>query len=503
MEKDLTVLLAERDALKHKMELEKLRDENIHLMEQVRLKIENAKTEISENAIDKAMLILEGSRKWLLYGSGIFATFIAVAGFIGYKSINEELTDYYTNTIHQWLRFDNPKSGGSKSLNDLRTTALLDSITLKYERDKASSSSIASIDLRPEERHRLMELIMDPLTDEQQYVDALHIIMINRGMYGRFREDNTGKEIASILRNKNFSNSKKLYVLDALKKDRALYPWALAVINGGTPIDDEEILIKALKNVSYFNDEQAVKFAETNINKFKSESARIELGVFLIENGKDNNNINNLIASLKEGDHKALGGNYGELVVARFKQSTSNNDTKLAAKYISDQIDDGLNIELSSYIGTKPIVSLFINNAYYPFREPETFFSNENLINSIVKEKPLSPQRLLKQTLFFQLKDRGYWVTTLMLKPVKNTVFTFNNGIKVKGSEILNHVWLRADEKAGKTALIAIWRNNDGAVKEAQLTNITGCEECHYSVDFNREQLRSYTWAIDYNYLND
>ncbi|HHX9708737.1 TPA: hypothetical protein ACVS13_004926, partial [Enterobacter hormaechei] len=75
MERDLTIILAERDAIKHKMELEKLRDENLNLMQQIRDKIENAKVEITESAIDKTMSILEKTRLWLIYGSSFFAIF--------------------------------------------------------------------------------------------------------------------------------------------------------------------------------------------------------------------------------------------------------------------------------------------------------------------------------------------------------------------------------------------------------------------------------------------
>lgn len=503
MEKDLATLLAERDALKYKMELENLRNENIHLMEQLKLKIENAKSEVSESAINKTMLVLESTRKWLIYGSGIFATLIAIAGFVGYKSLNKELTDYYTNTIHHWLTFDNPESEGSKSLNNLRTVALLDSITLRYERDKATSGSIAQINLSPEERDRLMKLILEPTSDEQQYNDALRIIMISRGMYGRFREDDIGKKIASILSNKDFSNTKRLDVLEALKKDRALYPWALAVINGSTPNDDEEILMSAFRNVSIFNITQAVNFAKKNINNFKNISNRIELGVFLIDNNKDDGEVNNLITALTAKGGETLSNNYSELIFARLNKNISSNDINLAAKYISDEIDNGLNINLSNDIGSKPALVLSIGNSSQLFQEPETLFSNKNLIDAIIKEKPLSFERLLKQTLFFQLQDKGYWITTLMLKPEKNTIITFNDHLKVSGSAILKYIWLKAEKKAGKMILRAIWRSNDGMVKEAQVTNISGCEQCHYFVDFNHDQLRYYTWVRDYNYLDD
>ncbi|HCR1998769.1 TPA: hypothetical protein ONC51_004651, partial [Enterobacter hormaechei subsp. steigerwaltii] len=216
MERDLTIILAERDAIKHKMELEKLRDENLNLMQQIRDKIENAKVEITESAIDKTMSILEKTRLWLIYGSSFFAIFIGIAGFIGYKSVNKEITDYYINTVHHWLRFDSPESGGSRVLNDLRTEALLDSLTLKYEREKVNSGPINNINLNTEERLRLMSLILNPETDEQKYRDALRLITISRGLYGRYYEDDIGKKIASIMDNKEFSDSKKIDVINYL-----------------------------------------------------------------------------------------------------------------------------------------------------------------------------------------------------------------------------------------------------------------------------------------------
>lgn len=209
MERDLTIILAERDAIKHKMELEKLRDENLNLMQQIRDKIENAKVEITESAIDKTMSILEKTRLWLIYGSSFFAIFIGIAGFIGYKSVNKEITDYYINTVHHWLRFDSSESGGSRVLNDLRTEALLDSLTLKYEREKINSGPMNNINLNTEERLRLMSLILNPETDEQNYRDALRLITISRGLYGRYYEDDIGKKLQVYWITKNLVIVKK------------------------------------------------------------------------------------------------------------------------------------------------------------------------------------------------------------------------------------------------------------------------------------------------------
>ena len=106
-----------------------------------------------------------------------------------------------------------------------------------------------NINLNTEERLRLMSLILNPETDEQNYRDALRLITISRGLYGRYYEDDIGKKIASILDNKEFSDSKKIDVINYLSKDRALFPWALAVINDNSPQMHEDFQMKAFEKI--------------------------------------------------------------------------------------------------------------------------------------------------------------------------------------------------------------------------------------------------------------
>lgn len=502
MERDLTVILAERDAIKHKMELEKLRNENINLMQQIKDKIENAKIEITESAINKTMAILDKTRLWLIYGSSIFAIFITAAGLIGYKSVNKEITDYYINTVKHWLRFDSPESGGSRVLNDLRTNALLDSLTLKYEREKATSGPINNINLNAEEKQRLMSLILNPETDEQQYIDALRLVTKSRGIYGRFYEDDIGKKIANILNNKEFSDSKRLDVINALAKDRALFPWALAVIKDNNPQMHEHFQMKAFENVSMFNKELAIKFAEKNITDFKDVSNKIQLGIFLIENGMDNQLINNLISELKKTKKETFASDYKELIIARIKKGLDDNNIAFLSNYISEQINNGLSVELSSSLDKKPVLSFSFGDIVYPFREPGKLFENDTLIDSITKKATLTKDRFLKLTQFFQLQDRGYWITTFMFEPSENTEILFDNNERIKGNQVLQKVWLRAQKKAGEMTLTATMRKKDGTIFEAPVLDIHNCDQCHFFVDFNHDQLRNYTLVPDYNYID-
>lgn len=503
MEKDISTLLAERDAQIQKLELEKLRDENLHLIQQIKDKIDNAKAEITENAIVKTMKILDKTRLWLIYSSGVFAVLIGVAGVIGYTSITKQLTDYYINTVHHWLRFDSDDSGGSKVLNDLRTSALMDSLILKYERDKATFGPLPTISLNSESRQRLMDLILNPSTEQQQFVDALKIIMISRGIFGRYYEDDTSRKIVSILNNSDFSNSKRLDVLNAMIKDKALLPWSLAVISKDNSIYDEEISMSAFRNVALFDNEIAIKFATKNINSFKNDINKIELGVFLIKNNADSNDVNNLIKNLRDRKKDDVLNGYGRLVIAKLEKGIDVKVNKNFVDYMTQQIEDGIRISLESSLKNKSVLSFKINGGFYPFSNPEEFYSNHELINNIMHSLPLSYERLVKYTRFFQLQDRGYWITTLMFKPSSETFLILDDGKKITGKDILKYVWIREEESAGKMTLIASWRDKDGTLYNSALKNIEGIENCNFSVDFDRDQLRNYTWSPDYNNFDE
>ncbi|MGX9377372.1 hypothetical protein ACWXV6_21645 [Pantoea ananatis] len=51
--------------------------------------------------------------------------------------------------------------------------------------------------------------------------------------------------------------------------------------------------------------------------------------------------------------------------------------------------------------------------------------------------------------------------------------------------------------------LIASWRDKDGTLYNSALKNIEGIENCNFSVDFDRDQLRNYTWSPDYNNFDE
>ena len=89
-----------------------------------------------------------------------------------------------------------------------------------------------------------------------------------------------------------------------------------------------------------------------------------------------------------------------------------------------------------------------------------------------------------------------------MFKPSENTEILFDNNERIKGNQVLQKVWLRAQKKAGEMTLTATMRKKDGTIFEATVLGILNCDQCHFFVDFNHDQLRNYTWVPDYNYLD-
>lgn len=500
MHKDLTTLLIERDAQQYKAELEKLREENQRLLQQVSDKIDHAKAEITESAITKTMAVLNHTRNWLLAIVSALAVTLAVIGFVGLNGLTRQLTVYYTDTIHNWLRFDDNGSESHKILNNLRTSALLDSLSLRFARNKTTSNLTPT--LNDAEKQRLMSIILNPTSDDYQFRDALNLIIASRGIFGRVMADDIGKKIAEILPNKEYNNDKKVMVLEAMSQERALFPFALKMLNAGTNIYDESTLMDAFANVKQFDDTRARQFAEENIQRFTSFNHRIELAKYLIDIDADSRQVDALINESARQKKESWQYDDRTLIFARIehKLKAVPADIPALATLIDAHITNGLQMNISSFSEGKPYLNLSLDNYRHGFSEPENLVGNNQLVDAIVKHAPVDASRLQKIARFFQTDDRGVWITTLMMKPAPDTLLTFDDGKQVEGRDVRDTLWLRVEKRAGEYAIIATWRDKSGRVEEGLITALSGGMQASYFVDFNRRQLRNYIWSSDSDY---
>ena len=498
MQKDLTTLLAERDAQQHKAELEKLREENLRLLQQVSDKIDNADAKITESAIIKTMAVLDHTRKWILGIFAVLAFIIALAGVIGITGISSKMTAIVTDKVNGWLRFEDSNSGSYKVMDDLRTRALLDALTLRYAREKARGD-ITQPRLNQAEKQRLMSIILNPSSDEYQFRDALDLIIASRGMFGMVSEDETGKKIADILGNNDFNNAKKVAVLNAMQRERALYPLTLQILVDQSGRYDENILMDAFANVRQFDEKRARQFAEEPYGRVKSAHNRTVLAEYLIDIGADNSNIDRLIGELRQQQrvtNDVWNGNYQTLIFSRIAHGLKSPPADLAplAHLIATQIDNGLQMDISDFSTGKPYLHFSLDRSSQAFSQPDSLLNNGPLINAIIRAEPLTVSRLQKMSDFFQTTDRGLWITTLMMKPSEQTKLKLDSGDWIRGDNVLDYIWLRVVKKAGQPSLIASWREKTGKAHEGEVVDLTGAEKARFHVDFNRQQVMDYTW---------
>ncbi|RAW86751.1 hypothetical protein [Photorhabdus laumondii] len=349
MENEINKLLIEREFLRYKAEIDKIKEENLRLQQLVVDRIDLAKSEITESAINKTMGVIEHTKKWLVVVFFVTGFFISAASFFGVKSIIDNLEVLYTDKVNNWLRFDNDNSGGRKVLEEIRTRALLDSYSIRLSRQR--NNTPFSIQLTGSETERLMAIVLEPKTSDSDFIDALNIIIASKSFLGRrfIGDDINTKNIADIVVNPNFSETKRGVVFDKLSWNRSLLRWSLSIIDNPNISYSESMRMADFNNVRHFDEKRAKEFAVENIDKFESDLNKITLEKYLmkIDFADANSKINELIVYLKTNKNSAFFTvGYKSIVFYKLNNWLARNDsfTQRLAEYLSAQIESGLKI---------------------------------------------------------------------------------------------------------------------------------------------------------------
>lgn len=409
MENEINKLLIEREFLRYKSELDKIKEENLRLQQLVADRIDLAKSEITESAINKTMGVIEHTKKWLIVIFLITGFFISAASFFGVKSIIDKLALYYTDKVNSWLRFDDDNSGGRKALEEIRTRALLDSYSIRLSRQGNNTSF--SIKLTNSETERLMTIILDPKISDSDFIDALNVVIASKSFLGwKFIEDDINiKNISDIIGNPNFSERKRGVVFDKLSWSRSLLRWSLSILDNPDISYSESMQMAAFDNVRHFDEKRAKEFAVENIDKFESDLNKIILAKYLIKiNFVDANpKINELISYLKRNrsnDFFTIG--YESIVFYKLNNwlTRNNSFTQHLAEYLSEQIESGLKISFNETLGKSKKLYFNLENSLSAIEHADKLFGNEKIVNAVIKIKPIDYQRLDAMVDFFSEK---------------------------------------------------------------------------------------------------
>lgn len=441
--------------------------------------------EIAEKAIDKTLQILSHFKNWVL----AFAAVATIAGALGLGSLFINLKTYFKAEVQKWLMFDDNESGGHKALEKLRTEALLNAYTVKLERSELTKYPREPFSLSHSQISRLISLLDNPSTDYNDFVDALRLITKAKGIWGLgIPDDEDSKKIVSLLKNRKISSEKQGMILQFMKNSRALYPVSETIINNNQY--DESIRILAFENLKLFNTPKALLFAQENLNKLKSNAFKFELAEFLIKNSILNNATMDFIRNLRIQKPELWFPDYFNLIYSIYLNHKLR-DIPFTSNSLNNIIEHNANLSIISNLYDKKYISISFEGNSSTLKNPTQLLSNEDYISKLIKQKPITLDRLIHFVHFFEIKDSGNYITTFIVSLNKKSTITTKDARKISSKNTTGYVWLRIKNFLNHKELEITWRDRTGIIHSSEVAAIQHLESSKYKISYDPEIIKA------------
>ena len=454
---------------------------------EIESQLANSKSEITEVAIDKTLGILVHVRNWI----AVIGVAVGLASFLGMNSLYTNLTTYYETEVQKWLRFENEDGGGRKSLEKLRTQALLDAYTIKLARSYSNKYSRHSVSLSDVELNRLTEILSDPETEYGDFVDAIRLISSSRGVFGLYSsEDKITKKIISLLDKSSIASNKKVAIIEKLKSNKTFFPIAADIMSEEK--NDEHIRMRAFKNVKIFNEELALKFSKKNFNKFTSDINKVTLAKQILKENPEDASVLNFAKELMAHKNDFWFGNYFDLIIAIYEgEKGSEKDTSI--KLIDNLVGSGAELIVSEFGSGAKYFAVSIEGGSSALESPREFLSDTAFINNLIKSQPIEIDRLSSYVDFFQVKDMGHYINTVLISLDGKASIEMMNSEVIDSKSVSGDIWIRSNNKLGYKYIEATWRDPLGAIKTGRVKKVRMLEESEFKMSFDSKIIDSIT----------
>jgi hypothetical protein len=477
-------------------EVNKQHLENAKMLLEVQKAVALTKSDITETAINKAFGVLNHVRLWLI----VIGIIVALGGFLGYQSLATSLNAYFKERVEEWLRFDIKGSEGKKSLETLRTQAMLDAYTIRLSRSFAQPYGTHSISLEDSEIKRLVEIIVDIDTEYSDFADALRLVTKSRGSFVLIRpEDEVGRQLTSILYSKSYSDSKKILLIEYLGKDEALLPYALVMLNNEEA--HESIKLKVLDNVAFFQPEVAIEFANNNLKKINSLYSKNRLASFLAKHDPTSKEVYEFLEDMRANKPNE----WEYFYLGPLSTLLENEEARLLPR-AQDKLINALNLGLSTLISDfsagPRYLAVSFGSSVIAIENPKTLFSDANFVTKVISSSSQSLESYLKALDFFQIEDGNYFLTSILLSLSNSAKLKLENNTTLTLKNVTGKVWLRVIEKAGIPLVEATWRDSAGEVNSALVSSPDGLADSMYEISFDSKAIENMsirTYNKDYN----
>ncbi len=492
-------LFKENHALR--LELERLKSDSAGLLKDVESKISSAENKIAEKAIDKMFAFINQVKNWIGVAALVLTGIITLSAFIGYKNITDVLVTSFKDRVDKWMRFDDEQSEGRKTLDELRTEAIINAYMIRLARDYSRVSESFFPINGPEEK-LLLEIIEAPQTRYRVFSDALLIVSKNRGPF-RFviEEDDVGKRIAALLTVEQISSDKKMLVLERMKGDGALLPYSTRILNDA----EQNIAVRmaAFENVKVFKPDSAKSFAEQNVGSAPS-NVKSELILYLASVSGIYEPALKYIRELVKEKPEYWQSNVIQVVAQLGETLTPTVEPtayKLADLFIP-VVELGGKVNISDALFGPKHVAMQLGGASTSLKKPGRILKDPALVKAILTQKGDDVDWLTKGTDFFQVSDNGTLLSTLIATPGARAQIGTEDASQLTVQTVSGDIWLRTQSLPGGQQLLATWRDKtSGIVHTEKVISISNAQAFSYKISFDEKLLESLTY--DYRSVTD
>ena len=481
--KDIAILVKQNE------ELEKL----------IRVEIEIAKSKISEKAINKTLKVI------YIFGTVTIA-FVSIAGVVallGLDNFKSTMQQSIEGKLERALVFDSQNSF-FKSLQDIRTEALINSRMIEYERASSEpyGNSVLSLVLSDAESERILQVLESQETELSTYYDAAKLLAASRDMKGAFGPvDRTGRRIAETLKrilSEDGLSAEKIHVIfQWLNNERSLLPYAEAIIEDAGYSGDFKMI--AFDVVARFNKEKAIKFARAEVGSLSNTYENRKLAIYLAKFDPLGYRYIGYAKDITNSDDEAWPVTVFLIALELLEHNNINNSDKekmkaLTLDFMEVAIAEGGALSvLESSFGSKEMVFEHRVGAKTNFRYAvltENFLDNEKLLNALIAS--LSDKgNFTRGVKALEVVSDGEYVIAVRTEILGDTKFHLKNGEVLDRTLTHSPVWIKHDDLLGEGAAVVSWRDKIGRLREETIDRIEMIEQSRLFLSYDGRIVRS------------
>lgn len=400
-------------------------------------RIQALKYELSKDLIEQANAPVNRAVSILTY---VLAAVVIVGGAFAWLTANNlksTLQTLMTQRIESWLSLDDEHSQASKTLDAYRTRALLDSYMIQLVRQKSQNTPIVDLNFKVSDKKRLMAIVRSPLSDYQDFLDALRLLAVADGEWGIIvGENELGRDLVGLIEDPRFDPMRKLEILQVLSRNRNLAGVEAAYLQDASA--PEPLRYQSYLNLKGYDKgstlgELALRYATgllQSATRHKVEDALEHIAAVDPFNAE----LAAFLDKLPEGQREArmdyrlaiAKGLISQLpspeIISLYQPEDSEPIDRSAirakvAALISDLLDDGLMLEMDKTFSSRPHLAIsYVQSAGVVVSKPfplKRLMGDEQLMQAIYEHQ--YTKGLERFARFFSVTDRGEVITRAKL----------------------------------------------------------------------------------------